>query len=433
MSDKQTSNKNSDPGLAARQAALGLINGVLVDQRLMAELTGDKGPLARLPVSEQARAQRLATSALRWLDRSDRALGPFLQRRPTLEVHNILRLALAEVFAEGAPAHAVVNSAVSLARQDKWTAHSAGLVNAVLRRVIEKGPDAWAALPLPRLPKWLRKPLIADYGKATIEQIEAAHAAGAPLDLTLKPDAKPDLPDATLLPTGSLRLRDAGQVSALVGFDEGTWWVQDAAAALPAIILNAQAGETVLDMCAAPGGKAMQLAATGATVTALDISESRMKRVHENLDRIGLSAEIVVEDALEFSGGPYDAILLDAPCTATGTIRRHPDLPYAKDGGDFPELFALQERMIDHALTLLKPNGRLIFCTCSLLFDEGEIQIDDALKRHKTLRTDPDALKITGVDPDWIDDAGCMRVRPDMWADLGGMDGFFIAVLRKGK
>jgi len=186
----------------------------------------------------------------------------------------------------------------------------------------------------------------------------------------------------------------------------------------------------VLDMCAAPGGKTMQLAATGADVVAIDVSKKRMARVQENLDRTNLKATLRVTDALKWTEAAFDAILLDAPCTATGTIRRHPDLPYAKDGSDFPTLFKLQERMIDHALTQLKPGGRLVFCTCSLLPDEGEIQIEDALKRHKDLSLQP-------IDQPWIQDSwktaeGGIRLRPDYWADQGGMDGFYIAVLIKG-
>jgi len=187
----------------------------------------------------------------------------------------------------------------------------------------------------------------------------------------------------------------------------------------------------VLDMCAAPGGKTLQLAAGGADVTALDLSERRMQRVRENLARCGLSANCITGDALDHTGGPYDAILLDAPCSATGTIRRHPDLPYAKDGSEFGALIELQAAMLDHALTLLRPGGRLVFCTCSLLPDEGECQVDEALSRHPGLSVDRTALSdLAGVDSAWITDEGGLRLRPDYWPDLGGMDGFYIACLR---
>jgi 16S rRNA (cytosine967-C5)-methyltransferase len=234
-----------------------------------------------------------------------------------------------------------------------------------------------------------------------------------------------------VLPTGSVRLREAGQVSALPGYESGAWWVQDAAAALPVQVLDPKPGERVLDLCAAPGGKTLQLAARGAEVTALDISERRMARVAENLARTGLTAACVVGDALEHEGF-YDAVLLDAPCSATGTIRRHPDLPHAKDGSDFGALIELQAAMIDHALGLLAPGGRLVFCTCSLLPDEGECQVEEALARHPGLTADRAALERPGIAPDWITEEGGLRLRPDYWSDLGGMDGFYVACLRRG-
>ncbi|MBD3679509.1 MAG: RsmB/NOP family class I SAM-dependent RNA methyltransferase [Rhodobacteraceae bacterium] len=420
------------PGLAPRRAAVEMIRLVLEDGRLLSEILPSR--TSRLDPADRARAQRLAVTTLRWMDRADRVLGPYLKKRPDPWTMAVLRLAVVEICLGGQAGHGVVNAAVELAQQDHKGKHMSGLVNAVLRQVAETGPEGWDKLPLPRLPKWLRKPLIADFGKAVVEAMEAAHAAGAQLDLTPK-DGDADTLAArvggVVLPTGSVRLKDAGQVSTLPGYEAGDWWVQDAAAALPARVLNPQPGESVLDLCAAPGGKTLQLAAAGAEVTALDISESRMERVRENLGRTGLEARTEVADALEWEGGPYDAVLLDAPCSATGTIRRHPDLPYAKDGSDFPSLFELQEYLIDRALALLKPGGRLVYCTCSLLIDEGEEQVRDALERHPELTLSPDDLKLPGVDPEWIDPATGLRLRPDYWPDLGGMDGFFIAVFRK--
>ncbi len=418
------------PGLAPRRAAVRLLDAVLEDRRLLSELL--PGAVDRLAPQDRARAARLATSCLRWMDRADRILGPYLKTRPPATAMNTLRLAVVEICLDGAAAHGVVNAAVDLMRQSKNTQRLSGLANAVLRKVAKDGPANWSNLPDPQMPNWLRKPLISDYGKACVKAIETAHASAAPLDLTVKSDPEGWAKKlyGMILPTGTVRLKGSPQVSALSGFDDGAWWVQDAAAALPVQILNPQSDERVLDLCAAPGGKTQQMAAAGAQVTALDISAKRMARLRQNLARTGLQAEIVVADALKYQADPFDAILLDAPCSTTGTIRRHPDLPYARDGSGFPALFALQSSMLDHALTLLKTGGRLVYCTCSMLFDEGEEQVKDLLARTPDISVDTEPLKIQGVDLGWINAFG-LRTRPDFWPGHGGMDGFFTTVLRK--
>ncbi len=414
----------------ARAAAHRLLAAVTEEGALLSEVAGPL--LAPLAPADRARAQRLAVSTLRWRDRADRALGPFLRMKPYPATLNALRMALVEIHVDGTPAHAAVGAAVDLVRASGRAAGQAGLTNAVLRGVVRQGPAAWEALPLPRLPKWLRKPLVADYGKAAVAAMEAVFAQVPPTDLTLKTVAEADRhavgPGG--LPADVRRLADPGQISLLPGYREGEWWVQDVAASIPVRALAPRPGERILDMCAAPGGKTLQLAAAGAATTALDISETRMERVRENLARCGLSADLVVADALDWHGGPFDAVLLDAPCSATGTIRRHPDLPVAKQGHDFPSLFRLQERLIDRAADLVRPGGRIVFCTCSLLIDEGEEQVRDALLRRPDLSLDLDGLRVAGVDPDWIGPEG-LRLRPDYRAEIGGMDGFFVTCLRR--
>ncbi|MGR3465170.1 RsmB/NOP family class I SAM-dependent RNA methyltransferase [Limimaricola sp.] len=420
-----------EDGIAARRAALHLIEQATGGQRLLSETIG-AGALERLSPPDRARAQRLATQTLRQLPRADRALKPFLVKQPPLAVRNALRLGAVEIM-EGAAAHGVVNALVQIMSKGKRTQSYKGLVNAVLRKLGDQPQEAFAKLPVPKLPNWLRGPMVEAWGRKPVDAMEAVHAAPPPLDLTAKgdPAALAERLGGELLPTGSVRLTGAGQVSALPGFEAGDWWVQDAAAAVAARVLDAQPGERVLDLCAAPGGKTLQLAAAGAEVTALDLSETRLGRLRENLGRIGLAARVVQADALEFDETGFDAILLDAPCSATGTIRRHPDLPYAKDGAEFGALIGLQAEMIDHALTLLKPGGRLVFCTCSLLPDEGEVQVEEALARHGDLTLDTGALARPGIEAGWIGPEG-LRLRPDYWAERGGMDGFFIACLRRG-
>ena len=412
----------------ARRSAIYLLDQVLGEKRQLSECLA-AGALERLSPQDRARAQRLATETLRGLERADRLLQKHLRKYPPLTVRNALRLGAMEIC-HGEAAHGVVNAMVQIVGRNKRHGALKGLVNAVLRKIADQGPDAWAALRAPRLPKWLRGPLVQAWGPDAVGAMEQAHFAGAPLDITAKPGVEFALPGAIELPTGSWRLHEAGQISALPGYASGDWWVQDAAAALPARILAPKKGERILDMCAAPGGKTLQLSALGADVTALDVSDSRMQRVRENLKRTGLKADILVQDGMTHNGN-YDAILLDAPCSATGTIRRHPDLPFAKDGSEFGGLIALQSELLAHAWSLLAPGGRLMFCTCSLLPDEGEVQVEEALGAFSDMSVDREALNLPGIDPAWITAEGGLRLRPDYWSDQGGMDGFYMAILRK--
>jgi 16S rRNA (cytosine967-C5)-methyltransferase len=402
-------------GVKARAAAVTVLDAVLGEGRMLAE-----GAAADLPPEDRARALRLAAAVLRQLEPADKALVAHLRKKPPLRVLNILRLAVVE-RANGAAGHGVVNAAVEIARQGRKTAHSAGMVNAVLRAVPE-GP-----LPgVQKLPRWLRQPMVHAFGRDAVAGIELAHTVEPVLDLTLREGV--EAPECEALPTGSLRLAQAGQVSGMPGYAAGGWWVQDAAAALPARLLGVGPGERVLDLCAAPGGKTLQLAAAGASVVAVDQSEARLGRLRDNLARTGLQAEVVVADARVWEPGEaFDAILLDAPCSATGTIRRHPELPFVKDGSEVPGLVALQAELIDRALGWLKPGGRLVYAVCSLLPEEGEAQLAAALARHPGVRAE--RVEVPGVEDGWWTEGNGLRTRPDFWADRGGMDGFFMARL----
>lgn len=418
-----------------RAAAVRLILGVTED-RLALNDPLQKGALAALAPPDRARAQRLALTVLRQIGPIDSVLKPFLRKEPPAYVRALLRLATSELLHEGAAAHGIVHEAVSLTRApDQRTDGFAGMVNAVLRRVSELPPATLAAAQAQPLPGWLRGRLMSAWGKPATMRMEVAHAAGAAIDLTPKDGDAAGLATrlgAVALPTGSVRLPASVQISDLPGFATGDWWVQDAAAALPAWAVAAQPGEQVLDLCCAPGGKTLQLAAVGAEVSALDLSAARMARVEENLKRCRLTARTIVADALNWQPDRlFDAVLLDAPCSATGTIRRHPDLPFVKDALGLKDLFALQSALIDRALGFLRPGGRLVFSTCSLLPDEGERQVAAALGRHEGLAVDRSAVALPGTDPGWIGAEGGLRLRPDYWPDLGGMDGFYIAVFRR--
>jgi 16S rRNA (cytosine967-C5)-methyltransferase len=423
-------------GTDARRAAVALLRGVLERHRPLSDQIEDAaGPLAGLAPAERARAQRLAMGALRRVGQSAAVLCPLMQRPAGPAPMAALRIALAEIAERPGDAHGIVNAAVEIARKmPGGGAAQAGFVNAILREVLRRGGNESAAAALQPLPAWIRRALVATFGPGPVSATEAVHAIDAvPLDLTLRDPGTAEFwaerLGAEILPTGSLRLARAGQVSALPGHAEGAWWVQDAAAALPARILAPAAQERIADLCAAPGGKTMQLAAAGAAVTAVDSSPARMARLAENLARTGLGVETVVGDVRDWAGsraGAFDAVLLDAPCTATGTIRRHPDLPFVRRPADLAALVALQAALVDSAVLLTRPGGRIVYATCSLLPAEGEAQVAAALARHRVLRLD--AIAPPGGLPDSAADLpGALRIWPHHWAARGGIDGFFIA------
>ncbi len=421
------------PGQAARLGAVALVAGILTGGSLLSDLLQARdGPLSNLPPQGKARAQSLAENVLRHLGRIDTILEQFLDKSPPERVLNILRVAAAELLVDGIAPHAVVDGAVRMAKAGKKTGHLSGLVNAVARKVVVEGPHIWADLEPQSLPDWLRAPILAAYSDAATLGIEAAHERGAMLDLTLRDSAQTDHwvaalvqagQDVTVLPSGSLRLSKPGQISTLAGYAEGAWWVQDAAAAIPARMMGDVRGLNVLDLCAAPGGKTMQLAAAGADVTAVDVSKNRLKRLEENLKRTALTAKIIAADAVRWQPNEkFDAILLDAPCSASGTIRRHPDMPFVKDRTDLAALKKLQSILLERALNWLNPDGKLIYCTCSLLPEEGEAQVAG----HNLLSIDSVPL---GLQPEWVAN-NQLRLRPDFWPELDGMDGFFAAIVQ---
>jgi 16S rRNA (cytosine967-C5)-methyltransferase len=407
-----------------RRGAFTLVAAVL-DKHLSldAGLAGLPGMAPR----DRAAAHRIAASVLRHLGTLDAVLDLFLGKAPPMPVRHVLRIGAAQVLCLGAPSHAAVNTTVDLARAQGLSKFS-GLANAVMRKLTGAGAGILDQFDMPRLdtPAWLW----ASWG-GMARDIAIAHGHEAPLDLTLAPGRAPP-EGGMLLPTGSVRFPAGTDVTALPGFAAGDFWVQDAAAALPAKLLRVRPGEAVLDLCAAPGGKTMQLAAMGGRVTAIDKDKARLARVRNNLARTGLAAEIVVADAVAYRPGQlFPAILLDAPCSATGTIRRHPDVPHLRRPKDIEALMALQDQLLDSAFSMLAPGGRLVYAVCSLQPAEGKERTDAAIRRLG-LRLDP-----TGPDElpglvEAVTQEGNIRTHPGLWPEWAGMDGFFAARLIKG-
>lgn len=411
------------PGLPARRAALKMLDAVLRRGETLDQAAGAALPQVRGD-ADRALARAIAAEALRWLADLDMLIDSATQLvlPDDAKPRAVLRLMLAQWLRLETPPHAVIATALPLlAGGPRRLAH--GVFSTLVKR----------AVTLPEAPT-LPTEVAARWGDRAA-RIAAALAEPPPLDITLRDPGETlawaeRLGGKSLLP-GHVRLPRGQAVESLPGYREGAWWVQDLAASLPARLLGSGEHGRVLDLCAAPGGKTLQLAAAGARVTALDLSAERMERIRENLARCRLAAETVVADALTWQGpGGWDAVLLDAPCSATGTIRRHPDLPHVRDGSGLKDLFALQSALIDRALVHLRPGGRLVFATCSLLPEEGERQVSAALARHPGVTADRAALALPGVDPGWITAEGGLRLRPDCWPELGGMDGFHIACLR---
>lgn len=441
--DPQASDpKTIDPGLAARQGAHRLVAAVLTQKRALDETFAEeaaRAPLSDLPAADRGFARAIAATTLRHLGEIDLIIKRLLDKklpRSAGITQTILRTAIAEILFLDVKHHAAVDLAVEAASRDADARHFKSLVNALLRRLLREeatlreGIDAERAALAP----WLWTSWIGTYGEIKTRQIIRAQFAEPPLDLSVK--SEDDAPlwaerlGAKLLPTGSLRLTSAGRIENLEGFEEGAWWVQDAAAALPARLLGDVRGHDVLDLCAAPGGKTVWLAARGANVTALDRSAPRLMRLTQNLARLNLEAEVITADATTFAPDrQWDFILLDAPCTATGTARRHPDVLHLKTPADRDRLGVLQARLLAQAATLLAPGGTLIYCTCSLEPQEGPMQIDAFLAAHPQFSRKPIAASEIGGLAEAISPAGDLRTLPCHLADEGGFDGFYAARL----
>jgi 16S rRNA (cytosine967-C5)-methyltransferase len=418
-----------DPGLPARLAALDLVRAATARRGGLDEAL-NLPTFRKLGPQERAFARALAMAVLRNHGRIERALDARLEKRPQPAVLELLRIGLAQIYALDVPDFAAVATTVKLAERDGATRPFKGLINAVLRGLIREPLKAMA--PEANAPDWLYQRWKANFGEDAARAIAAAIPHEPPTDLTPRAPGQVEALaaelEAVVLPGPSLRTRRKGDLAGWPGFDAGGWWVQDAAAAVPARLLDLKPGEGALDMCAAPGGKTLQLAAAGAEVVAIDRSANRQKRLSENLARMGLAAEVIAADAETWDDPrSFDAVLLDAPCTSTGTFRRNPDVLWATRPGDIAKLADVQHRLLDAAAARVKPGGRLVYCVCSLEREEGETQALAFLRRHPEFTTAPVQPGEGGAPEAAVTAEGWLRILPSHRAAEGGMDGFFAA------
>ena len=422
----------------ARAAALDILGSVVTERTRLDEALARHPGLGRLAPRDRAFARLLAATTLRRLGQIDALIADCLERPlapNAARTRDILRLGVCQLVFLGTPPHAAIDGAVSLVGRNRAYR---GLVNAVLRRIARHGPGLAAGHDAARLntPDWLWQSWTAAYGEGTARAIAEAHLAEPPLDLTVKadPQAWADRLDARLLPTGTLRRGPGGAVGDLDGYAAGAWWVQDAAAALPVRLLGDVAGEAVIELCAAPGGKTAQLCAAGARVTAVDRDPARRARLEENLARLRLTAETVCADATAWRpAAPARRVLLDAPCSATGAIRRHPDIPRIKVPADVARLARVQDGLLDAAAAMLATGGALVYCVCSLEPEEGPERVAALLARNPGLaREAVDDDRLAGLGGLLAGD-GALRTLPCHLAEWGGLDGFYAVRLRRGK
>jgi len=435
------------PGLPARKAAARLLAAVIDTQTPLDGLTdAEHGhPQYRaLDLRDRSLVRAILASALRHRVTIANLLARRLERplpANATALSHILHVASAQMLFLDVPDSAAVDLAVTHAKSDPRTQRFSGLVNGVLRalaRVKERALPAEMAKN-DDAPDWFSERLAAAYGAEKAKAIMAAHRGEAPVDFSVKsdPDRWAEAFGGFVLPTGSVRVeRLPASVSELPGFSDGAWWVQDAAAALPARLFGDVAGLAVADLCAAPGGKTAQLAAIGARVTALDASRNRLQRLRSNFERLALDVETVESDLFAYRPAePFDAVLLDAPCSSTGTVRRHPDVPWTKSPADVAKLADLQFRMLGAAVDVVKPGGQVVFSNCSLDPSEGE----DLLARFLAERPDVELLPIRPGElagaGEFIQPDGTLRTTPADWnlgrPGISGLDGFFAARLRR--
>jgi 16S rRNA (cytosine967-C5)-methyltransferase len=419
-----------------RRLALDVLDEILIRKKSF-ELIFDGHPrVAKLEQRDRNLAYRLVATVLRRLGQLDALIDVCLERplpKKAASARNILRMGTAQICFLETPHHAAVDTSVDLAQAAGQGPYKK-LINAILRRLGREGEKLVAAQDAARVntPDWLWDSWSAAYGEDACRRIAEAHLVMPPLDITVKSDpaAWAEKLGGEIVAGGSIRLTDVGAVTGLPGFDTGDWWVQDAAAALPARLLGDVAGKRVADLCAAPGGKTAQLAAAGAYVTAVDRSKPRLAILETNLSRLNLKAACIEADAAAWSPkDSFDAVLIDAPCTSTGTLRRHPDIAWLKSPKDVAGVAGVQAVLLKAAKNLLKPGGVLVYATCSLQPEEGPVAIEQFLSSGAPFERSSISVDESGGLDECITEKGELRTLPCHLASAGGMDGFFAARL----
>ena len=394
-----------------------------------------------LEIRDRTFIRLLVTVTLRRLGQIDDIISRFLKKAladKTGYVQDVLRISTAQLVFLDTPAHAAVSTGVSLIKNSRKYSGFSGLTNAVLRRISKEGKSiAEKQIPAKlNIPTWLFNKWEKEYGEETAQKISLAALQEAPLDFSVKenPEYWCEKLDAVLMPTGSLRREKPANIPQLPGYEDGNWWIQDLSAALPAGLFRSLKGKRAIDLCAAPGGKTSQMIAAGAKVTAVDISENRIKRLKENLSRLGFTAETICEDIQKWWNDncqkidKFDAVLLDAPCSATGTLRRHPDVVLHRTAQDISRLSEIQKQLLKTALQMMNDDAELVYCVCSVLPEEGRLIIDDAIRSGLAERI---VLKNDEMPEEMITKDGDLLVLPFFYESCGGCDGFYAARLRK--
>ena len=420
---------------SSRAVAVRALKRIVTLGELLEETLSNDRDFSRLEPRDRAFARLLVSTSLRYKGQIDKVLDSFVNRKPPEFVYNVLRIGAAQVLILDTADHAAVGESVELVKAHKNLYKFSGLVNAVLRKLTRSGKAEMAkSAPRDNIPNWIYRNWERNFGRNDARQMALEYLKTPPLDLTVKsdPGGWAEKLGGEVIFGQTVRLTNAGRIPDLPGFGEGAWWVQDVSSTLPVAAMGDIAGKRILDMCAAPGGKTLQMANAGANVTALDKSAGRLSLLRENLARTSLSADLIETDANKWDnkGELFDIVLLDAPCSATGTFRRHPDVLHNKSEGQLGQLVKLQRQLLLSAVEKLHPEGVLVYCTCSLQVEEGEQQIDYFLQEKKDFEV------IRFSDEKWREfgnSGGHLRLLPHQIREKGGLDGFFITRFSRKK